>query len=158
MDSLSRASEQQHVVFGSGSTILLTPLLVFRAICKGSWTNCLEPRSSTSQSSVLRSRQSTGNNKYEQAKTYLHDIFLQLICSVSYLVIFINILLICLQKKFQKFRQRFYNKKIDNEEIKCNRFFSIRSIKRNLSQFRKPPIGPVGAYVKLKGEWSYGLA
>jgi len=27
-----------------------------------------------------------------------------------------------------------------------------RSIKRNLSQFRKPPIGPVGAYVKLKGE------
>jgi hypothetical protein len=26
-----------------------------------------------------------------------------------------------------------------------------RAIKRNISKFKKPPIGPVGAFVKLKG-------
>ena len=26
-----------------------------------------------------------------------------------------------------------------------------RTIKKNLHKFKKPPIGPVGAYVKLKG-------
>ena len=26
-----------------------------------------------------------------------------------------------------------------------------KAIKRNLNQFKKPPVGPVGAYVKLKG-------